>query len=665
MALSTFLTGLCIMRRNRIFVLISLSGLFSLDVMAATAPTVAVSYFENVDGQKELDPLSKGIADMLITDLTKLSSLKVVEREKLEELLSEIEINKSAYFDKKTAQKLGSGLGAEFILTGSFFMHNGEMRIDTRLLRVETGEVLLADYVSGKKAEFFALQKKLTDKIIKSLKVKPKKDEEYALLIPETKSYEAFESYSIGIDAIDNGRLNIAELEFKKAVYYDDKFDKAKINLESVINELQNKVKDIEVKTSSLSSSLKDIDTRTQNIENEISLISTDFEKYLSIGGIVKNPTKPEEFYFNALLYQERGDLNNSIDSFIEYFKTNSSFVDPAHVFTRLVSTQKGREQSSQFIKSILKNQSNLPLEIYILTLMEPRLALKELEKLIASHKEYIPLYYIVADQYSQSKLGNRTLEEKINERINLKKFIEGHNREDIVNFFLDQRVASDWIDSALERIRSSDILDSIDTHPKFRIFPSPKPSWYVVIEPPELVKKILYRLSKSEDKKEIVHYHIRDELGLSGSGSVDLNIDTDLRELQFFYTDNNDKLKGPFSLSRDLSNPFTVISNYGIGALKSDPSKWVRLKKRKNGFIIDFWYLSKYKCSIEKIIYGISGNLDKTYKFSPCDTKNPFERNHYERSSESIDITDNNDFVTVQLKFADGSLSEVRKYFP
>ena len=35
-------------------------------------PTVAISYFDNNSGRADLDPLAKGLADMLINDLVAL-----------------------------------------------------------------------------------------------------------------------------------------------------------------------------------------------------------------------------------------------------------------------------------------------------------------------------------------------------------------------------------------------------------------------------------------------------------------------------------------------------------------------------------------------------------------------------------------------------------------
>ena len=148
--------------------------LFIFSISLAETKTVAISYFDNTSGTKEYDPLSKGLADMLITDLSNVKSLKIVEREKLESLLKEIELGDGKFIDPNTAQKLGKGLGAGYMLTGSFLIMGETMRIDARLVDVGTGEVSMAEEITGEKNTFFELEKVLKEKLIKSMEKQTK-----------------------------------------------------------------------------------------------------------------------------------------------------------------------------------------------------------------------------------------------------------------------------------------------------------------------------------------------------------------------------------------------------------------------------------------------------------------------------------------------------------
>lgn len=169
------------------------------------APVVCLSYFDNPSASRELDPLKKGIVEMLITDLKRINTIRLVERERFELIQKELDLGKSAYLDPKTAQKLGRGLGAQYVLTGSFLVQGTTIRIDTRLVRIETGEIVMAETISGEKSNFLALPKKLSDLIIKNLGVVFSKDERTTLGESANGSLQAALTYSKALEQLDQG----------------------------------------------------------------------------------------------------------------------------------------------------------------------------------------------------------------------------------------------------------------------------------------------------------------------------------------------------------------------------------------------------------------------------------------------------------------------------
>lgn len=138
----------------------------------ASAQTVlAVTYFDAHSVRPELEPLGRGVADMLITDLQQGRGVRVVERNRLNEILGELALQRSQYIDEATAQQLGRGLGATAVVAGSMTMALEGMRIDARVVDVETGEVLLAVQATGSEEAFFELERQLAGQILDGLAI--------------------------------------------------------------------------------------------------------------------------------------------------------------------------------------------------------------------------------------------------------------------------------------------------------------------------------------------------------------------------------------------------------------------------------------------------------------------------------------------------------------
>lgn len=112
--------------------------------------TVAVGPLDNMSpklpGQKlDMDRFAAGLTQLVASDLQPATSLRIVDRQRLNVLRSEIELSNSSLSDPGTAVKAGRLLGAQSYLFGGVTMvGDGLVRIDLRLVQTETGAVLLA-----------------------------------------------------------------------------------------------------------------------------------------------------------------------------------------------------------------------------------------------------------------------------------------------------------------------------------------------------------------------------------------------------------------------------------------------------------------------------------------------------------------------------------------
>ncbi|MFL5343303.1 MAG: CsgG/HfaB family protein [Hyalangium sp.] len=138
-----------------------LLGLLALPSSAADKPTVAVLYFGYSGENPEMKVLKKGLAQMLITDLAGFGTVKLVERDRLQELLDELQMGQSDKFDSATVAKIGKLAGAHYLVLGSYFDLMNTLVVDAKVVKVETGTILGSRRGTGTPEEFLAIEQKL------------------------------------------------------------------------------------------------------------------------------------------------------------------------------------------------------------------------------------------------------------------------------------------------------------------------------------------------------------------------------------------------------------------------------------------------------------------------------------------------------------------------
>jgi len=193
---------------------------------------IVVLYFDNSNGHKDRDFLKKGLADMMITDLSKIKLLDIVEREKLEEVIKEQNLQSTRHFDDSTAVKIGKLLGAEIILVGAYFEMSSQMRIDARMIDVETGRILKSEGVNGKNEEFFALKDQLIWLIAKDF------DTQYTETTRENLvthvSFNQVLEYSEALELYDRGDKVAAKKVLKNILKNQPEFKRAESLLQKL-----------------------------------------------------------------------------------------------------------------------------------------------------------------------------------------------------------------------------------------------------------------------------------------------------------------------------------------------------------------------------------------------------------------------------------------------
>jgi TolB-like protein len=197
--------------------------------------TIAIMEFDNHSigkYQEELGSLSKGLADFFEYDFSQISSLKVVERDKIDFVLRELELQETGKVDETTAVRVGKILGAQLMVFGSITqLGPKETRMIVRVVKVETSEIIASVSKEGK-PEYVQMEKELVTELAEKLNLMLTDDAKALLMESGPDNMDAAKLYAIGLDYMDKYDYKNAYEFFKKAYDMDNGFTEAKRKME-------------------------------------------------------------------------------------------------------------------------------------------------------------------------------------------------------------------------------------------------------------------------------------------------------------------------------------------------------------------------------------------------------------------------------------------------
>lgn len=139
MSLTTRFIGLIIL------LLVFFAGCTAASCKDPQAPAVAVWDLENLNPDEAIGAdMGELLAAKVIETLKASGRMQVVERERLILALEELDLGSSKVVEESTRLKIGRIIGARYMVFGGYFIIGGMMRLDLRLVEVETGRILKA-----------------------------------------------------------------------------------------------------------------------------------------------------------------------------------------------------------------------------------------------------------------------------------------------------------------------------------------------------------------------------------------------------------------------------------------------------------------------------------------------------------------------------------------
>jgi adenylate cyclase len=119
-------------------------------------PSIAVLAFQNMSGDPEQEYFADGMAEDIITGLSRINWLFVIAR------------NSSFVYKGKAVdvRQVGRELGVRYVLEGGVRKAGNRVRITAQLLEAETGTHLWADKFDGALEDVFELQDQITGRVV-------------------------------------------------------------------------------------------------------------------------------------------------------------------------------------------------------------------------------------------------------------------------------------------------------------------------------------------------------------------------------------------------------------------------------------------------------------------------------------------------------------------
>ena len=180
-------------------------------------PSIAVLAFNNMSGDPEQEYFSDGVSEDIITDLSKLSELRVIAR------------NSTFTYKGKAVdvKQVGRDLGVRYVLEGSVRKAGNRVRVTGQLIDAESGAHVWADRFDRDLTDIFAVQDELTQKIVSALALTLTEGEQRRLASEPTNNPEAYDFFLRGREFWyrQTKELNVKAMEMlTRAVELDPNF---------------------------------------------------------------------------------------------------------------------------------------------------------------------------------------------------------------------------------------------------------------------------------------------------------------------------------------------------------------------------------------------------------------------------------------------------------
>ncbi len=196
-----------------------------LDSKAVFDNTVIVLPFLYHGKDQKYFVLGKGIAEMIINDLSVVKGVKLIDRLQVEALLEEIASRKTLMENVQNSTSLiGKLFHAKTVVRGGFNTLDEQLVLDVAVWDIAKAEIPGTTTYADSLKNLFSLQKDIVRNLLKSMNIEGHTTMLQHLQQIPTQNISAFIAYSAGIAKEDAGEYSEAIVFFQKALELDPNF---------------------------------------------------------------------------------------------------------------------------------------------------------------------------------------------------------------------------------------------------------------------------------------------------------------------------------------------------------------------------------------------------------------------------------------------------------
>jgi len=196
------------------------------------ANALAVVAFDNISGAETLAWMERGVPELFSTALSRSEKLDVYDSRRLAALRGE-QLPANGLDPAEMTELLRQG-GIGRMIGGSIFSSGGRLRLEAKVVDVETGEIISSSSAQGDMdADVFSLCGELIGPLLIALEIKLEENRAGEMWLKEitTSSVEAYRAYLLGRAAFVESRWDEARIHYEAALVLDPDFLAPRLDL--------------------------------------------------------------------------------------------------------------------------------------------------------------------------------------------------------------------------------------------------------------------------------------------------------------------------------------------------------------------------------------------------------------------------------------------------